>query len=331
MVKKRVKKRLGKNNFYLPIISCLKKTTNLSKIQKELSLSKQQLNYYLRQLKRKGFVFNRDRGWWELTEKGKNPTKYGIFLKEDMVRGHAYIWETEIEKIPENWDKRIELLKQKKINHILVGALKTTPRIKLLGRKVWLCKDHLRIFDIEKESYYGNNAKESRQQSKLMAMRVIRACESKLGIKLNPNTIKFKKDHYALIRNQLAIDQNQKGIVWRIKDEEGEWLLIDDSLEEGGELETVGKKSFKTNPKLQKFWNSMKEDNFKTADPNNLKQKFNEIDLNLNETVDRIVKTSQLMIDSEMRWKQLETRLRSQEELIYQLVEVIKNDRNKRD
>lgn len=262
-----VKKPLRKKNFYLTVLSELKHTTNLTKIKKKLDISKQQLNYYLRELKKKGFIFNKELGWWELTEKGKNPTKYGIFLKEDDVRGHAYIWETEIDNIPEKWGKRIEILEKKNINFKLVGALKTTPRIKVLGRKVWLCNDHLRIFDIEKSSYYGEDAKKSRINSKLMAIRIIRALENKLGIRLNIDKIKFKKEHYALIRNQLAIDQNQKGIVWRIKDENGdEWLLIDDSLGEGGELETIGKKAFKTNPKLQSYWNDKKAHDFKITD-----------------------------------------------------------------
>ena len=261
-----VKKPLRKKNFYLTILNELKSGTNLTKIKDKLKISKQQLNYYLRELKKKGFVHNKELGWWELTAKGKNPTKYGMLLKEDNVRGHAYIWEIEIENIPIKWNKRIELLKQKNINFKLVGALKTTPRIKVLGRKVWLCNDHIRIFDIEKSSYYGETAKESRINSKLAAMRVVRAVENRLGIRLNINRIKFKKEHYALIRNQIAIDQNQKGIIWRIRDDKGEvWVLIDDSLEEGGELETIGKKSFKTNPKLQRYMNDLKDTSFKVT------------------------------------------------------------------
>ena len=255
-----------KKNFYLAILTELKITTNLTNIKKKLSLSKQQLNYYLRELKKKGFIYSKGFGWWELSKKGKNPTKYGIFLKEDSIRGHAYIWETEIESIPKKWNKRIEVLDSKGINYKLVGVLKTTPRIKVLGRKVWLCNDHLRIFDIEKSSYYGDNAKDSRRNSKLQAIRIIHSLENKLGLKLNPNKIKFRKEHYALIRNQLAIDQNEKSIIWRIKDEEGnEWLLIDDSLGEGGEIENIGKKAFKTNPKLQKYWNDIKNTNFKVT------------------------------------------------------------------
>ncbi|KKK49994.1 hypothetical protein LCGC14_3129480, partial [marine sediment metagenome] len=231
-------------------------------------------------------------GWWELTKKGKNPTKYGIFLKKDTIRGHAYIWNIEIEKIPKDWNKRIEILKSKEINHKLVGVLKTTPRIKVLGRKVWLCNDHLRIYDTEKSSYYGDDAGESRKNSKLQAFRITISLERRLGIKLNPNRIKFRKEHYSLIRNDLAIDQNQKGLIWRIKDDQTgeEWLLIDDSLGEGGELENIGKKAFKTNIPLQKWWNIKKKYNFEVTDEFLIERfkKFDDRDKKFSEVMDKL-------------------------------------------
>ena len=261
------KKTTRKKNFYIAVLSELKLSTNLGEIKKKLGISRQHLNYYLRQLKIKGFIVNQEDGWWELTKKGKNPTKYGFFLKKDSVRGHTYIWEVEIEKIPKNWNERIKILRHAEINFKLVGALKTTPRIKVLGRKVWLCNDHLRIFDTEKSSYYGNNAKESRINSKVQALKIITALQNKLGLKLDGNRLKFKKEHYALIKNDLATDQNRKGIIMRIKDDNGEeWLLVDDSLGEGGELENIGKKAYKTNPQMQKWWNKKKENNFKIDD-----------------------------------------------------------------
>jgi len=265
-MKKGSKKKTCKNNFYLAVLSQLKSTTNLSKIQKDLGISKQNLNYYLRKLSRLGFIESKGEGWYEITKKGKNPTKYDIFLKKDMTRGHAYIWETEIEKIPENWKDRIKVLDKKGVNYKLVGALKNVPRIKVLGRKVWLCNDHLRIFDTEKSSYYGGDAIESRKTSKLQAIKIVHALENKLGLRLNPNKIKFKKEHYALIRNDLATDMNQKGVVLEIRDDMGNvWLLVDDSLGEGGELENIGKKAYKTNIPMQKWWNDNKKHKFEVT------------------------------------------------------------------
>ena len=252
--------------FYLPILNELKQSTNLSNIRKKLNLSKQQLNYYLRQFKKKGLVIQKGRGWYEVVKESKNSTKYGFLLKKDLVRGHAYIWEVKLPKKIKGWDKRIKILEKKGIHFKLVGAKRTTPRIKVLGRKVWLCNDHLRVFDRKDESYYGENAKESRYLALQEIKLITNALSSKLGILLNQSDIFFQKEHYALIKNDLAIEENRKGNIWRIKDGEGEWLLIDDSLEKGGEIENVGKGAFKTNIPMQKWWNNKKEHNFKITD-----------------------------------------------------------------
>ncbi len=249
--------------FYLPILKELKITTNLTKIRKKLDISKQDLNYYLRELKKRGLVIHKGRGWYEPSKKSKNSTKYGFLLDKDSSRGHAYIWNIELPKKIEGWDKRIEILKKKSINFILVGALKQTPRIKALGRKVWLCNKHLRIFDKKKQSYYGKTAKESRELAHFELLSIVRVLENKLGFLFKPLKYSYRKEHYALIKNDLAIDQNRKGIIMRISDEEGEWLLIDDSLGEGGELENIGKKAFKTNISMQRWWNDNKENDFK--------------------------------------------------------------------
>lgn len=253
-----------KETLYLSILSKLNHTTNLEKIRKDLNISKQQLNYYLRGLKKKGQIVHKGRGWYEPIKTSKNSTKYGILLEKDISRGHAYVWTIKIKK-PNKWNKRIEILNNKGINFKLVGALKTTPRIKALGRKVWLCNNHLRIYDKKEKSYYGKTAKESRYLALNEVKLILGVLERKLGISLNPTDIEFQKEHYALIKNDLAISENRKGNIWRIRDENGEWLLVDDSLEKGGELETIGKKAFHTNIPMQKWWNDHKENDFKVT------------------------------------------------------------------
>lgn len=259
---KKSKNSTGKNDFYQSIISYLKVSTNLTDLRKKLGISKQSLNYYLCELKKNGLIVNKSSGLWEVVKESKNSTKYGSFLPKDFIRGHAYVIEIKLPKNIPNWDKRIEILEKSKINYKLVGALKNTPRIKVMGRKVWLCNDHLRIFDRKDESYYGNSAVEGRKQAFWTFYKIIGIIENKFGINLKPIEFEWKKEHYALIKNDLAIDQNQKGVIWRISDESGEWLLIDDSLEKGGELENTGKEAFKVSPKLQNWWNDNKNHDF---------------------------------------------------------------------
>lgn len=260
-----VKNSTKKQDFYLSIVNELKVSTNLTKIKSKLTLSKQELNYYLRQLKKEGFIIQRGRGWYEVVKEVKNSTKYDKLLVKDSVRGHAYIWTAKLPKEIEGWNKRIEILKEKGINFKLVGAKENTPRIKVLGRKVWLCNDHLRIYDKKEESYYGLNAKESRFLAFQEIKHIVGALNNKLGIFIKPSDIYFKREHYALIKNDLAIEENKRGNIWHISDEDGEWLLVDDSLGKGGELENIGKGSFKTNIPLQNWWNDNKKNNFEVT------------------------------------------------------------------
>jgi len=268
-----------KKNFYLSILSELEKTTNLSKIQNGLQISKQNLNYYLRQMKKEGLIKNPSRGFWAVVKSSKNSTKYGSNLPKDFVRGHAYIINLTPKQFPENWSNRISILKQKNINFKLVGAKETTPRIKCLGRKVWLCNNHLRIYLKKEESFYGENAIESRKKAFWEVYKILDCLENKLGFSLRPFDFQWKKEHYALIKNDLAIEHNKKGIILKVKDENNqEWLLVDDSMGMGGELENVGKKALETNIPMQKWWNENKSDKFITSSPKFLHNKFKEIE-----------------------------------------------------
>jgi biotin operon repressor len=179
-----VKERL-ENNFYLPIISFLETSTNLTELRKNLSISKQDLNYYLRQLKKRGMIIQKGRGWYESVKGVKNSTKYDKLLSKDISRGHAFVWEIKLPQEIKGWERRIDILKEKSINFKLVGAKLDIPRIKVLGRKVWLCKDHLRVFDKKEESYYGKTAKEARNSAFNEVLLIVGALESKLGILFN--------------------------------------------------------------------------------------------------------------------------------------------------
>lgn len=272
-----VKISTGGKNFYYAVFNALKLSTNLTNIQKKLRISKQQLNYYLRQLKKDGKIIHKGRGWYELPKEVKISTVYGSDKVKDISRGHAYVWTVKIKKIPENWDKRIDILRKRNVNFVLVGILKKTPRIKVYGRKIWLCNTHIRVFDKKEASYYGETAKDSKYIALQEIKRIVGVLERKLGVFLEPSQIKFKKEHYALIKNDLAIHENRKGNIWRIRDENGEWMLLDDSLEQGGELETVGKNAYGNNIELQKWWNIKKKHNFEITD-DFLLDRFNKFD-----------------------------------------------------
>lgn len=260
------KKLTSKEKFYIPIINYIKTSTNLTNLQNKLfpndKNAKQKLNYYIRELVKRNILIQKGKGWYEVV---KDLTNYDNFLDKDYIRGHAYVWEIKLPKEIEGWKDRVEILTKKGIHFKLVGAKLDTPRIKVLERKVWLCKDHLRVFDKKESSYYGKDAKESRNISFQQIKLITGVLEKRLGIIIRPSDIFFRKEHYALIKNDLAIESNRRGEIIRISDEDGEWLLIDDSLEKGGELENVGKKAFQTNIPMQNWWNDNKKTNFQVT------------------------------------------------------------------
>jgi len=328
-----VKKRLDKKDFYLSIMSFLKRSTNLTKLRKKLGIGKQNLNYYLKEMVKFGYLEKKGRGWYEVKSdlrESKNSTKYGNKLVKDMVRGHAYVWNVKLNKKPIEWKHRVTILRKKGFNFKLVGAKETTPRIKVLGRKVWLCNNHIRIFDTEKASYYGNEAKEAREKSTMKLYEIVTALENKLGFFLKPFEFSVQKEHYALIKNDLAIDHNKKGIIMRIQDENGEWLLIDDSLGEGGELETTGKKAYENNKPLQEWWNIKKKYNFEVTDDFILKN-INKTKEQVKEMSEIIRTSSEKQLDMGMVIKQVDSNIRGLTETIYQLAKVVKSQSDNKD
>ena len=149
MVKKEIKKDLN-----LTILELLNQNIKPKQISIKLNISMPLLSYYLRKLKKNGNIKKIGYGTWEV----KNYTWKVLTKQVKIIRGHAYIFEVNLPKEIKGWDKRIDVLKQNNIHYKLVGAKLTTPRIKILGRKVWLCNDHLRIFDKKDESYYAESS-----------------------------------------------------------------------------------------------------------------------------------------------------------------------------
>ena len=292
---KQVKILTDKKNFNFTILSLLKQGKNPAKISKDLSISMPNLAYYLRRMKKEGLIIKRGYGVWEVLKEVKILTKYGSNLPRDYVRGHAFVWRLYFPKEIKGYDQRIERLRELDMHFKLVGVTKNIPRIKVLGRKIWLCRDHIRIFEKKSASFYGDNAVESRKRAFTEVLEIIRVLENKLGVSLKPLNIETAREHYALIKNDLAIDQNKQGIIWRISDKDGEWLLIDDSLGQGGELENIGKKSLTTNIEMKKWWNEQKDTKFEVT-PKFILNGFAE----QNNLINGVVK-NQLIFDQNMK------------------------------
>lgn len=239
-----------KRNFYLSILSLLSQGKNPSKIAKELNIKKQNLNHYLSMLKEKGIIKKVGYGVWEVKEFNSNT----LTKIDRKIRGHAFIWTIKLNK-QINW---LELLKDS--NYKLVRN--KTPRIFINKKKVWLGKKTITIY--ETNSFYGKNAIESRKYAVISLIETLESIEKKFNITLKPYVFNPSREHYGMIKNDLARQCNRVGEKLKVSDFNGEWLWIDDS-ESLGELETGNKNALVNSLMVQKWWNDMKKTKFEVT------------------------------------------------------------------
>jgi DNA-binding transcriptional ArsR family regulator len=254
-MKKEVKGLTSNKSFYLTILEQIKKGNNPKKICEILTITKQNLNYYLRKLKDKGLIEKISYGTWRILPSKNLYLEHTKNLSKN-IRGHAFIWKIKLNK-EFNW---LEILKRNKLDYKLLRNC--IPRIYIDKKKIWLGKKTLTIY--ETNSYHGINAIESRKYAVFNLLELIKKIESKLKINLRPYKFTPTREHFALIKNELANQCNKNNEKIHIKDNNKEWLWIDAS--DGiGELETGNKNALVNNVGVQKWWNNMKETKFEVT------------------------------------------------------------------
>jgi len=272
----------------LTVLSLLNQGNNPSKISKELSISKQKINYYIRRLKNEGLINKIGYGTWEVKQVklfNSNTPPYkqvkifnsDILPKKDKkIRGHAFIWSIKLPQEIKDWKERLEKLK---IDYRLVRG--KTPRIWLNKKKIWLGQNTITLY--ESNSYYGYNAIESRKYAIVSLLEDLERLEKLLKINLGEYIFHPCREHYALIKNDLARQCNRNGEKINISDNNGEWLWIDKS--DGiGELETGNHNALVNNIGVQRWWNDMKDTKFEWT-PKVIGSNFIEMQNTLNQTI----------------------------------------------
>jgi hypothetical protein len=241
-----------KSKVLLPlIISEIKSGLSPSQICKKHNIKKQNLNYYLRKLKKNGTIEKVHYGIWRVKKEVKISSKASPSLSH-QIRGHAFNWRV---KFLRKYDW-IKLLKRNNIKYQLIGVAKSTPRIMLNGKKVWLTQTGLVIY--EPESFFAKSSKQSYGRAVHELQNTINMLERVLKTRLGEWQFTVSREHYGMIKNELARQYNKKGEKLYIRDDNGIWLWIDDSysLEE---LETNEKE---VSHNVQTWYNDHKKHNF---------------------------------------------------------------------
>jgi hypothetical protein len=199
-----------------------------------------------------------------------------LIPKEGIIRGHAFMWKVRFNKIDKiNWR---EILSKKNIEYKEIGKLKF-PSIVFNGKKIWLGKKNIIIF--ETNSFFGINSIESKKLAVFELLETIRELLEYFGIEQKNIKFTTRREHYSLIKNELANQCNKNGEKINVYNEKGYWFCIDDSYNLG-EMETLGSienEPMETNIQVQKWWNDNKKHNFEVT-PTFLMENINRVTQN---------------------------------------------------
>ena len=234
------------------VLDLLKQGKRPSEICKELSISKQLINYYLRTLKSNGNIKKIGYGTWEV-----KINTYNTLTKQVKIRGHAFIWKIRISK-DIDWSK------------FNLTKLKNVYQININNKKVWLSNRKVTIY--ENKDFNGNDAIQSRKLAAIEMIKDLDTLKKTLNVNFNYG-FNVAREHYSMVKNELANYYNSNKQKMIIKDDlNKEWLWIDfsDGIDE---LET---NKLTNSKQVQDWWNDNKKYNF-TVTPTFLMESINKV------------------------------------------------------
>jgi len=243
----------SKKQRLLLIVSEIKAGKKPAQISKEHKINKKTLQNYLRQLQQMDCIEKQGYGVWKVLKEVSVSSKATSLRKQ--IRGHAFNWKVKFKK---NilWERR---LKQNNIKYQLIGINKSTPRIIFKGKKIWFTKTGLVVY--EPNSFFSQSSYTSKGQAVWELNKTIKALGRKLKISLEGYRFTTSREHYGMIKNELAKQYNDKGEKLYVVDDEGPWMWIDFS-HGVHELETNEPKNSRG---VQNWFNDMKKHNFEVT------------------------------------------------------------------
>lgn len=262
MKQKQVKNVL-EENILLDIVNSIKTTGKVNHLIKKYSISKQLLSYYTSKLKSNNTIKKIGYGTWEVLKEVKTSSKASS-KKELEIRGHGFNWKIKIPKEMKGYNS-LEKLDSKGIKYKLVGILKNIPSINLNNHKTWLCNDCIIIYD--SSSYFDFRPVGTRKKAIYEILETLKILELELKINIKPYNISSKREHYAKIRDNLAIQINQEGLKLRIIDKDECWMEIDDSnnLDETEFYKTKSFSGLTNSTGYQNYYNEHKDLNWEVS------------------------------------------------------------------
>ena len=203
----------------------------------DLGISKTAMQYYISHLKREGILIKKGYGCWaiddvklKLQTSSKSSEVAQGHLYNKLIRGHGFQFTLKIPNIPK-WDQRALYLKKKKVNY------KVIPQgisFEFKDHVIWLCKDSIVVYFPDWKHYYEFTLDASKKTAVYDFLNIIKSLEvflvTDLSIK-GEYQYRTSRQHFAKLKDQLAIICNQQGKKLEVRGSDGKvWLITDRSF-----------------------------------------------------------------------------------------------------
>lgn len=232
---------LPPTNLNLTIYSHIKQGRPIKQICAILNLSKSAISYHIKALKLLGYIKKVGYGVWETTSKQVQIHPIGTLtsqggstiltsLPSDTIRSHAYQWTISLKNII-NWENRQGFLSKQGIPYKQIQH--NVQRIVYKGHKVWLSDKSITFYIKKEKSYIGKTPEQAYEIAINDFFDILHGLENLLKVSFKQNNgYKFKcdKKHHSLIKNALAKQYNDEKKKLKVVDDNGLWLIIDDSF-----------------------------------------------------------------------------------------------------
>lgn len=254
---KKVHKKVG----LIPVLTFIKEGMSPSLISKKYNIPKQTISYYVGKLVKLGCIENIGYGTWQYIKEVPKVLKGSgdgqeLDKSKKEIRGHAFIWKIEFFD-PLDWKKVVKKYKKKKLSFQLI-CRESVNRTVFEQRKIWLTKNGMVIY--EPLDFLGKSSFSVKGTAVFEMDQLIKKLFKELGEKFRPYKFTTSREHYAIMKNQLARQYNDQKKKLFVKNAEGTtWLWIDHSHGEH-ELENAEPK---VNRQVQNYWNDLKKHGFK--------------------------------------------------------------------
>lgn len=225
-----------KKSFYFTVYNHIKNGLNPTKIADKYDMSKQQLNYYIAELKRNNYIKKIGYGTWTITNKEVKEVKKvpmvtptgGRSTSKKKISGHNIVFKIFLPDIP-NWDKRVNYMQSRDIDHNIMSNGKYQ-RIYVNGRKVWLCDKSIVIYT--NREYISESSAKSYRLAINDMYRINRKIEKMFNIDIKKKGqyyFKCSRSHFANLNHYFAKHCNRNKIKVELIDNRGIWAYCDAS------------------------------------------------------------------------------------------------------